>query len=211
MNITRIVKIVPALVLAVAGWTMTGCSPPPVEQGYADLQALGVGVARALSPFLKEGDQVVVFTTPGALGAGAEAERATVIGLTSALKPHGIVVTAVQYSPDEIQAYHQSYATDLRESFARGAFERAGGPNAQAFVSLAGWPDSAWLPAETVLAAVDWDPYAATPVWKEYRAIIQAVSRDERTGVPPGTALHKKLAEAIAWFDQRFDVEVKTR
>ncbi|HMO52234.1 MAG TPA: hypothetical protein PKE26_09925 [Kiritimatiellia bacterium] len=197
-------------VLAIVG--MGGCSRAPVERGHSDLESLGVGIARELSVFLADGDRVVVFTTPGALGQGAEAERAAVNGLADSLKSRNISVLAVEYRQEDIDAFYQQQTSYLIEAFAAGPMERAGGRNAQAFVSFAGWPNAAWLPANSVLAAVDWNPAAVAPRWKDYRAIILVAPKaitDAATA--PERRLHQRPEQALAWFDQRFDVEVRTR
>lgn len=188
-----------------------GCSSHPSDLGQADLGSLGVGIAREVRRFVNSGDQVIVFTTPGALGLGAEAEQAAVAGLAAELKAHGITVTSVQYTPEEIQAYQRTGSPQLLESYAGAAYARAGGSSARAVISLVGWPDRAWLDPQSVLLAVDWNPNAGIPRLNQHRALIRVAAKESDILTSSSVFTKWDSERALRWFDERFAIEVKAR
>lgn len=186
-----------------------GCKKRPVELGMADMQALGAGIGRALCAFLSTGDTVLVFGTPGAIGYGAGVETDSVSGMNRTLAVCGSKAVPISYTAEEIRAYHAHQSDGLDAEYAAPAFARARDQSCRAVVSLGGPPSGGFLPADAVLVLVSWSPGAGTPDAKGFRAVVHVKALSaEGLHPPPNKSLHKDVAAALAWFDQRFTTEV---
>ena len=196
--------------LSVLMLSTLSCKKKSMDSGMDDFQALGAGIGRELCSLLSPGDSIVVFGMPGAVGYVAEIEIESIKGLAEVLKRCEVTVRTVTYLDDEIQAYFASTGDRLFEEFASGAFRRVSGETCHAVVSLVGPPSGNFIPPESVLVLVEWNPEMRPGPVEGFGRVVHVVARDFS---PPASGIvnsRNSMEEALERFDQRFRVEKLT-